>query len=85
MKKLKYIIRSENGIHARPAGLLVRETSKYDCNITVKMDDKEVDAKKIIRLMGLGIKKDNEITVICDGIDEDLAIDEIGKFLKENL
>lgn len=85
MKELKYVIKDELGIHARPAGLLVKEASKFTSNITIKTEAKEADAKKIIRVMGLGVKQGNEVTVTCDGEDEVAAIEAMTNFFNTNL
>lgn len=85
MKEFKYTITDEQGIHARPAGLLVKVAAKYVSNITIAKDGKTVDAKRILGLMGLGAKKDTEVILKADGEDEEAAIAELGAFLKENL
>lgn len=85
MKELKYIIKDELGIHARPAGLLVKEASKFTSNITMKTESKEADLKKIIRVMGLGVKQGDEVTVTCDGEDEVDAIEALTNFFNINL
>ena len=48
-------------------------------------DGKEVDAKRILGVMGLGVKKDQEIVLKAEGSDEDQAIEKLSKFLQENL
>jgi len=85
MKQFKYIIQDQQGIHARPAGLLVKAAGEFKSKITISKDGKEADAKRIFGVMGLGAKKDNEIIITADGEDEDQAIATLEKFLKENL
>ncbi|MBE5868409.1 MAG: HPr family phosphocarrier protein [Lachnospiraceae bacterium] len=85
MKELKYIIRDPEGIHARPAGLLVKLATTFASVITIQKEDKTADAKRIFAIMGLGAKQGQEITVTAQGADEDKAIAEIDLFLKENL
>jgi phosphocarrier protein len=85
MKKFTYVINDELGIHARPAGLLVKESAKFTSNITLKSGDKSGDAKRIFGVMGMGIKKGNEVTVEADGADEDAAIAALEEFFKNNL
>ena len=55
MKKLEYVIRDEIGIHARPAGELVKEAKKYNSRITISKDGKSVEATKLMAVMGLGV------------------------------
>jgi len=85
MKEIKYVITDSQGIHARPAGLLVKECSKYASEITIKKGTNSGNAKRIFSIMALAAKKNEEITITADGPDEDEAIKAIEVFLKENL
>lgn len=85
MREFRYVIKDEQGIHARPAGLFVKEASSCESKITISKDGKEVDAKRILGVMGLGVKKDQEIVLKAEGSDEDRAIEKLSKFLQENL
>lgn len=85
MQELKYTIKDELGIHARPAGLLVKEASKFQSEITVEKGEKKGDAKRIFAIMGLGVKCNDEITVKVSGTDEEEALKAMENFLKENL
>ena len=74
------------GIHARPAGLLVKEAEKFLSDIQIKMsDDRSADAKRLFALMGLGAAKDDVITVSISGEDEEVAAAAIKVFLEKNL
>ena len=85
MHEIKYTITDEMGIHARPAGLFVKEAAAFPCSVTIEKDGREVDAKRILGVMGLGVKCGQEITLRCDGEKEAEAIEALEKFLKENL
>lgn len=85
MKELKYTIKDEMGIHARPAGLLVKKAAEFPCTVTIGKDGKDVDLKRILGVMSLGVKCGQEVTIKCDGEQEDEAIAAIGSFLEENL
>lgn len=85
MKELKYVIKDEQGIHARPAGAFVKEAAAFPCSITIAKDGKAVDAKRILGVMGLGVKCGQEITLTADGEQEEEAIAKLGAFLEENL
>lgn len=86
MKEFKYTITDPVGIHARPAGLLVKEVKKHARTITiVNKDGKAADAKKLLALMGLGIRQGDEVTVKVEGDDEADAAAAIEAFLKANL
>ncbi len=85
MKEFNYTITDPEGIHARPAGLLVKKANEYASKVTISINGREADAKRIFAIMGLGVKKDMTITVKAEGDDEQATIDGIGEFLKENL
>lgn len=85
MKKFLYTITDTLGIHARPAGLLVKEASKFKSNITISKDGNEGDAKRIFSIMGLGIKNNQSITIKIDGEDEEECANSLQSFFKENL
>lgn len=55
MKKFNYVIKDEIGIHARPAGLLVKEAKKYESTITIRKGEKTAEAKKLMALISLDL------------------------------
>ena len=85
MKELSYVITDPEGIHARPAGALVKEAAAFTSKITIGKDGKEVDAKRIFGIMGLAAKQGHTIVLKAEGDDEDAAIEKLETFLKENL
>lgn len=85
MKAFKFVLTDENGIHARPAGLLVKKAGEFSSQIKISKSGKEADAKRIFSVMGLGAKKGDTLSVSIDGADEEKAAKEIFEFLKNNL
>ena len=85
MKSFNYVITDEVGIHARPAGILVKEAKKYASKITINAGGKSADATRLMAIMGMGVKKGDEVTVSVEGDDEDTVVAEMEKFFKENL
>ena len=85
MKEFKYIIKDEMGIHARPAGELVKVAAKYPCEIKIEKDGRSVDAKRIMGIMSLGVKCGEEITVTVEGEDEDTAVEKMKDFMEANM
>ena len=67
MKEFKYVITDPEGIHARPAGELVKATKEFQSAITLTKDGKTGDCKRIFGIMGLAVKAGNEITLTFDG------------------
>jgi phosphocarrier protein HPr len=85
MKEFEYTILDKEGIHARPAGILVKTASMFGSKITAENKGREVDMKGIFGVMSLAAKYGEKITVRAEGSDEDEAIEEIKRVLKENL
>ncbi len=85
MKSFTYTITDEVGIHARPAGMLVKQAKECTSEITVTAKGKSADAKKLMMLMSLGVKQGDEVTVEVSGGNEDADAASMEKFFKENL
>ena len=85
MKTFQYVIKDEVGIHARPAGLLVKEVKKYQSKVTIEGNGKKSDAGKLMAVMGMGIKKDMEVTIRVEGDDEEQAAQAMKEFFEANL
>ena len=85
MKEFKYVIQDEQGIHARPAGILVKAAGTFKSDIYIQKDKKQGDLKRIFGVMGLCIKKGDEIRVTVEGEDEAEAVEKIEMLFKENL
>ncbi len=85
MKEFKYVITDPQGIHARPAGELVKEAKKYACTIKLTKDGKTGDCKKIFGIMSLAVKAGNEVTMTFEGEDETVACEAVEAFMKANL
>lgn len=85
MKNFSYVITDEQGIHARPAGLLVKSATAFESKITIIKAGKDVDAKRILAVMSLGAKKGDEVSITAEGSDEVAAIETLKKFFQENL
>lgn len=85
MKKFEYVIKDEVGIHARPAGLLVKEAKKHESRITLSKDGKSAEATKLMAIMGLGIKCGQRVEVSVEGTDEEIAYEAIKAFFETNL
>ena len=85
MKEFKHVIADPLGMHARPAGMLVKAVAGYASTITVTAPTGTADAKRLMALMRLAAKQGMELTVTVEGADEEKAANELQAFLKENL
>lgn len=77
-------IQHPSGLHARPASLLVQEAGKFESKITLVKAGKEVDAKSLLGVMSLAVKKGDEITIRAEGADAEQAVSALVERL-ENL
>ena len=85
MKEFNYTITDEIGIHARPAGMLVKKAKAFESSVTIAKGEKEAALTKLMAVMALGVKHGDTVTVKAEGADEEAAIAEIKKFFEENL
>ena len=85
MKTFEYTIKDELGIHARPAGLLVKEAKKFESECTITKDGKTKRLTQLMMLMSLGVKQGDTVTVSVDGADEDAAVASLKEFFENNL
>ena len=85
MQSFTYTITEPVGIHARPAGLLVKEIKNYQSTVTVTKGDKSVNALKLMALMGMGIKCGDTVTVTVEASDEDTTAPALKQFFETNL
>lgn len=85
MKKFSYTVKEEVGIHARPAGMLVKEVKKYASKVVLHKDDKQAEAGKLMAVMGLGVKCGQTVEVEITGEDEDTAYEGLKEFFEKNL
>ena len=85
MKEFTYVITDRVGIHARPAGIVVKMAQNFQSEILVYRGGAQADAKKLMQIMALGVKNGEEIRVTMEGPDEDEAAAAMENVLKENL
>ena len=85
MKEFTYEIKDPLGLHARPAGLLVKAAAGYASTVTLNAPNGKADAKRIMAVMRLAVKQGNAVTVTCEGADEDKACAELQAFFQANL
>ena len=86
MKKFEYTITDPVGIHARPAGLLVKAAKALDSTVTIeKVGGKSAAATKLMAVMGLGIKQGDTVSVAVEGGSEESNAAAIEKFFQDNL
>ena len=85
MKSFNYTVKDELGIHARPAGMLVKEVKNFESKVTLEKDGRVIDAGRLMAVMSMGIKKDQTVTVTVEGAHEEAAYDALKAFFEANL
>ncbi len=73
------------GFHMRPANLFVAEMTKYKANITIDFGGKEINGKSIMNIMAACLKYGSEITIKCDGEDEQAMLDKAVSMIENGL
>lgn len=85
MKSFNYVIKDAVGIHARPAGMLVKEAKAFESKITLEANGKSAELTKLLAIMSLGVQCGAEVKVTAEGADEEMAISKLEEFFKANL
>ena len=85
MKEFTYTVKDRVGIHARPAGLLVKLVKDFKSEVYIEKEERRIKADRLIAVMNMGIKQGDTVTVSIEGTDEEEAYNVIYSFFKENL
>ncbi len=85
MKQFVYVIQDKEGIHARPAGIVVAEAKKFASQVTIENKGKSADLKRIFGVMSLCVKHGEEVLIKVNGEDEEACAEALEKVFKENL
>lgn len=82
MREFEYTVQDELGIHARPAGLFVKEAKKFSSTITISANGKTVKATMLMKVMSLAVKKGDTVRITAEGYDEEAASIALKKFFE---
>ena len=82
MKQISVLVIDPVGLHARPAKVAVNAASKFTCDVKVSFKGRTVNMKSIMGVMSLGIPTQSDITITCEGEDEEVAIRTIEDVLR---
>lgn len=74
-------VKSTKVFEARPLAELVGKANEFSSKIMFKMDERVVNAKSIMGVMGLGIDLGKSLIIEAEGDDAEAAIDAIAEFL----
>ena len=81
----KIKITNPTGLHLRPAGNLCKQAMKFKSKVTFEYDGNIANAKSVLSVLGACIKSGDEITLICDGEDEEEALSVLLSFIESGL
>lgn len=86
MQKFSFIVKDPDGVHARPAGIIIKAITPFKSNVSLETNGKKVLLKGgIFALMGLGIRQGQALEVTVEGEDELEAVDAVRKAFEDNL
>ncbi len=85
MVKKTVVVKNPTGLHLRPAGILCNEAVKYKSRVYFKYGDNEANAKSVLSVLGACIKSGTKLEFICEGEDEEAAIEGIVAVVENGL
>lgn len=80
----KVVIRNQQGLHARPAALLVQTANKFRCDVEVCKGRQKVNGKSIMGIMTLAAGAGTPLLIRTQGEDAQAALDELLKLIERN-
>jgi len=85
MVRQKVVIKNPTGLHLRPAGILCKEAMQYKSLITFSFRENTANAKSVLSVLGACVKCGDEIEIVCEGMDEQEALDALVKAIESGL
>ncbi len=82
MVSMDITINSPQGLHARPATLLVQKSTIFKSDVTIECNGKSANAKSLIGVLSLGVNQGYTIKIITKGTDEEYALKELIKLIE---
>ncbi len=84
MTERDVVVKSDAGVHARPAMMLVREAMKYPCEVRIIKDDVEADGKSIMSVLGLAIVSGTRLVIRASGDGEADVVDALVSLIEKD-
>lgn len=89
MVKEQVVIKNPTGLHLRPAGLFCKTAMQFGCKITIERKNQEseihANAKSVLSVLGACIKSGDRITIVCEGEDEEAALETMVRIVNDGL
>ena len=84
MHSFTYEIKDEMGLHARPAGQMVKFLKPLSAKVTIRCGERSADGRRLFAIMGMAVNQGETVTVEVDGDDEEAICNELFEFFKAN-
>lgn len=84
MTEKEVLVKSDAGVHARPAMMLVREAMTYPCEVYLIKDEIEANGKSIMSVLGLAITSGSMLVVRAHGDREHEAVDKLVSLIEND-
>ena len=85
MRSCKVQVKNTTGLHLRPAGNLCKEALKYKSMVTFNFNGGTANAKSVLSVLGACVKCGDEIELVCEGEDEEKALETLTSFIESGL
>ena len=85
MRSCKVQVKNPTGLHLRPAGNLCKEALKYKSMVTFNFNGGTANAKSVLSVLGACVKCGDEIELVCEGEDEEKALESLSSFIESGL
>lgn len=85
MVRKKVVIKNPSGLHLRPAGILCNKAIMFQSSVTFQFRSTTANAKSVLSVLGACVKSGDEIEFICEGVDEQEALDSMIKIVEDGL
>jgi len=84
MRTIHHTVNDPNGIHARPAGILVNTAKQFDSEINLVFGDKVASLKRIFSVMGMALKEGDKFIIEISGTDEDASAEALENAIRDS-
>ena len=85
MVSKKIVVDIPAGLHLRPVSILCNRSIDFNSSIMIKKNEKSVNAKSVLGILSAGVKYGDEIELICEGSDEEEALETLAMMISEGL
>lgn len=85
MVKASVIIKNPTGLHLRPAGAFCNVAGRYQSTISFLFRNSTSNAKSVLSVLGACVKCGDEIELICEGCDEEAALEAMVQVINDGL